>query len=295
MAEVATNVLHNVGNVLTSVNVSANLASAIVRSSHTRELDKLNRLLTEHRADLATFIGTDPRGQQIPGFIDALTESVAEERSKLSAELAMLEKNIEHLNAIIAMQQGHAKAAGVRELISLEAVVEDALQLRHLQVDLASIQVQRQYGELPQIEGDRHKLLQIVTNLLSNAIRSLKDAATSDKRLVLRTRALENREVLLEVEDSGCGIAREHLPLIFTHGFTTKPDGHGFGLHYAACNAAELGGTLSAESEGLGRGATFRLVFPSLPGPSSAPAASAAVPRAPEAGSLALQGKVASS
>ena len=52
------------------------------------------------------------------------------------------------------------------------------------------------------------------------------------------------------------------LGRIFTLGFTTRKDGHGFGLHSAALAAAEMGGSLVAESDGLGQGATFTLELP---------------------------------
>jgi two-component system NtrC family sensor kinase len=58
------------------------------------------------------------------------------------------------------------------------------------------------------------------------------------------------------------GIAPENLTRIFSHGFTTRTDGHGFGLHSAALAAQQMGGRLTAQSDGPGRGATFTLELP---------------------------------
>jgi signal transduction histidine kinase len=70
---------------------------------------------------------------------------------------------------------------------------------------------------------------------------------------------------MIRVEDNGIGIPPENLTRIFSHGFTTRPDGHGFGLHIGAINAREMGGSLSVASEGTGRGATFTLILPMSP------------------------------
>ena len=62
--------------------------------------------------------------------------------------------------------------------------------------------------------------------------------------------------------DNGIGIPADNLTRIFGHGFTTRKEGHGFGLHSGALAAKELGGALTVESDGPGKGATFTLEFP---------------------------------
>ena len=66
----------------------------------------------------------------------------------------------------------------------------------------------------------------------------------------------------IEVEDNGCGIRDEDLQRIFHHGFTTKKNGHGFGLHVSANAATEMGAKLHVHSDGPGRGASFFLDIP---------------------------------
>ncbi len=271
MAEVATNVLHNVGNVLNSVNVSADVVSSLFRKSEALGVVKLSELLGRQGDDLGRFLSSDPRGKQVPAYLEALAESITAERTTISDELVLLGRNIEHIKTIIGLQQANAKAAGVVERVSLAAALEEAIQLRDLSKDLAGIEVRRDFADLPEIQIDRHRLLQIVMNLLSNARHAILDSAAPARRLTVRTRQLSGERVALEVEDSGCGIAPENLPLIFAHGFTTKKDGHGFGLHSSACAAAELGGSLTAQSDGRGKGARFTLVLPMAPQPSSLP------------------------
>ncbi len=82
------------------------------------------------------------------------------------------------------------------------------------------------------------------------------------RQLTLRVRRQDADSVVIEVQDSGVGIQPEVLGRLFEFGFTTKKDGHGFGLHTSAILAKELGGELAAFSEGPGQGARFVLRLP---------------------------------
>jgi C4-dicarboxylate-specific signal transduction histidine kinase len=102
-------------------------------------------------------------------------------------------------------------------------------------------------------------------NLINNALQALNDSDRPDKRLVARIGVTPEQLVQLAIEDNGVGIAPEHLTRVFAHGFTTKKDGHGFGLHSAVIAANEMGGTLTAHSDGPGTGARFVLELPIKP------------------------------
>ncbi len=115
---------------------------------------------------------------------------------------------------------------------------------------------------VPQVTVDKHKALQILVNLLRNAKHAMDEFETSEKRLTLRIRQQDDSIVALSVIDTGCGIPPENLTRIFSHGFTTRRDGHGFGLHSAALAAQQMGGRLLAHSDGPGRGATFTFELP---------------------------------
>ncbi len=116
---------------------------------------------------------------------------------------------------------------------------------------------------MPPILVDRHKLLQILVNLLSNARHALMESGREDKVLTLRIEPGARQDRLrIAVSDNGVGIPAENLHRLFSQGFTTKKSGHGFGLHISALAAAEMGGTLTCESAGSGHGATFSLELP---------------------------------
>lgn len=265
MAEVATSVLHNIGNVLNSVNVSCRTLMDSVRQSRSVGLARAAGLIAEQR-DLGAFFTLDPRGKRLPEYLSKLAEIVEGERMKNAETLQLLEKNIDHITAIVSMQQKHAKFGGVIEKLSLAELMEDAIRFNWAASEQQPVEIVREFEALPVVEADRHKLFQIVMNLLSNARQAVQGADDARRRIIVRVRKQDEVWVAIEVEDFGYGIARESLTKIFNLGFTTKKDGHGFGLHSSSCNAIEMGGTLTAHSDGHGRGARFTLMLPLLGG-----------------------------
>jgi PAS domain S-box-containing protein len=263
MAEVTTGVLHNVGNTLNSVNISTSVITERLRKSRISGLAKATDLLSEHTSDLASFLTQDPQGQQLPAYLVALSRQLQEERSGLLQEMHALGESVEHINSIIAMQQMHARAVGVVEQVAVPQLIDEALRLLAGSFAQLGIRVERDYSPVPPMTVDRHKLLQILINLLSNARHALVDSQKEDKWLRLRIRLTpEGTGTCIEVSDNGVGIAPENLPRLFMQGFTTKRTGHGFGLHISALSAAEMKGRLTCSSPGIGQGATFTLEFP---------------------------------
>ena len=262
MAEVATGVLHNVGNVLNSVNVSSTLICNQVRGSRTSRLRDVILLLNQNSNNLADFLMNDPKGKIIPSYLTNLAERLLQEQQELLKELELLVKNIEHIKEIVAMQQNYARVSGIIESLSVRNLVEDALQMHSAAMARHGILVIREYQEVPVISMDKHKVLQILVNLIRNAKYAMDTSGRRDKRLTVTIRMNSENLVEISVTDNGIGISQENLTRIFSHGFTTKRDGHGFGLHSGAIAARELGGRLHARIEGPGLGATFVLELP---------------------------------
>jgi PAS domain S-box-containing protein len=262
MAEVATGVLHNVGNVLNSVNVSAGLVMEKISRSKVPQITKAAALLTERNGDLANFLTNDPNGKKLPSFLAKLGVFLEEENAEVLREVDQLGRNIEHIKEVVAMQQSYAKVSGVFENLPAERLVEDAIAMNMRAFERHGVTIERDFAPVPLVCVDRHKVLQILINLIRNAKYALDDSQRSDKRLTIRIVAGTERKVRIILQDNGIGISPENLTRIFAHGFTTRKDGHGFGLHSGANAAHEIGGSLTAESEGLGRGATFILELP---------------------------------
>jgi PAS domain S-box-containing protein len=264
MAEVATNVLHNVGNILNSVNISASLVAERVKQSKAAGLSRVAALLRDQGARLAEFISNDVRGKRIPEYLATLGEQLTHDQQMTLQELASLRDNLEHIKDTVAMQQSYAKLCGVTETVEVADLVEDSLRLNAGAFARHGVTLQREFGEVPPITVDKHKVLQILVNLVRNAKYACDESGRTDKLVTLRIEPAVNA-VRISVIDNGVGIAPENMSRLFSHGFTTRKSGHGFGLHSGALAAHDLGATLHAESAGLGRGAAFILELPCVP------------------------------
>ena len=264
MAEVATNVLHNVGNILNSVNISASLVAERLRQSKTAGVSRLAALLLEQGGRVGEFITEDARGKRVPEYMAALGEQLAADQRTALEELALLRENLEHIKDTVNMQQSYAKLCGVTETVEVVDLVEDSLRLNAGAFARHGVTVRREFSEVPRIEVDKHKVLQIIVNLVRNAKYACDDSGRSDKQITLRVAPVA-AGVSITVEDNGIGIPAQNMSRLFEHGFTTRATGHGFGLHSGALAAQELGGTLRAASEGEGHGACFTLELPLSP------------------------------
>ncbi len=268
MAEVATSVLHNVGNVLNSVNVSTTLLCDRLRKGKSAGFAKVAALLREQAADLPGFFARDARAAKLPGYLEQFAQHLAFEEQVILGEVESLRKNVDHIKDIVAMQQSYATVVGITEIVQPADLVEDAVCMNADSLDRHDIEVVKEMAEVPPIAVDRHKVLQILINFLRNAQHACDESGRSDKRITVRVVRREDR-VLFSVLDNGVGISPENLKQIFRHGFTTKKEGHGFGLHSSANAAAEMDGRVSVHSDGPGCGASFTLDLPFAQNPVS--------------------------
>jgi signal transduction histidine kinase len=263
MADVATGVLHNVGNVLNSVSVSATLVCDRLRRSKLANLQRAAAMLREQNGHLVEFLTAHPKGKLLPEYIGTVSEQLATEHNELISEVALVGQHIEHIKEIVAMQQNYAKVSGVYQDLSPAELVEDALRLNIAAFERHRIELVREFdSNTPAVCVDRHKVMQILINLLRNGKHAMEDLEGVERRMTIRISSAGPDHIRIVVMDKGIGIPAENLGKIFNHGFTTKKDGHGFGLHSGANAAKEMGGSLTAHSDGPGKGATFTLELP---------------------------------
>jgi signal transduction histidine kinase len=262
MAEIATNVLHNVGNVLNSVNVSADLITRKIAVSKTLGLGKAVNMMNEHADDLGQFMTFDEKGKLLRGYFNQLVDSIATEQSSIVDELSQLTKSIDHIKDIVSTQQAYAGAARLVEPLNVVDLFEDALRMNSGALSRHHVVVTKDYQDTPTIIGDKHRLLLILINLISNAKYAMSKISDRQRQMILGVKIVDNATLRLSVEDQGEGIAAENITRIFNHGFTTRKEGHGFGLHSCALAAVEMNGHLRVHSDGPGHGAVFTLEIP---------------------------------
>ena len=267
MAEVATGVLHNVGNVLNSLNVSATVLAAGLKQSKTENLAKISALLREHAADLGTFITQDPKGRRVPEYLESLAHYARAEQLRLLGEAESLQRNVDHIKEIVAMQQSYATTVSITEPLDPVALMEDSLRMNLGTLTRHAVTVARDFQPVPHVLAEKAKVLQILVNLIRNAELAAVEAGQDSKLITLSIEATRADRVRLIVADNGVGIPAENLTRIFAHGFTTRVGGHGFGLHSSANAAKQMKGSLTVHSAGLGQGSTFTLELPASVGP----------------------------
>jgi signal transduction histidine kinase len=261
-AEVASSVLHNVGNVLNSVNVSTTLLSERLQRLRLTNLAKAADLIQQHVADLGRFFTADDRGRRLPEYLKEVASHLQAEQKDMMSELGNLAHNVEHIKEIVAMQQNYAKISGAEEKVEVSDLVESALKMHAGAYLRHSVKVEREFEKIPTVIVDRHKVLQILINVLQNAKLACDEGGKPEKKVFVRIKRLGEDRLTIEIADNGIGISPENLTRIFSHGFTTRKTGHGFGLHSSALAAKEMGGSLTARSEGIGNGASFVLELP---------------------------------
>lgn len=264
MSEVATAVLHNVGNVLNSVNISAAVVSDHIAEFKIQNIGQVARLMREHADDIGDYLTRDPKGKQLPDYLAKLATHLGNEQTLVLKEIGFVRTKIEHIKQIVSTQQSYGKVMGLAENIRMEDLVEDVLRLQAVELAEHQVNLKREYSpKMPEIVVDKHKVLQILLNLLSNAKHACLESEQAPKEVNIRV-ANGSGRIQVVVSDNGVGIAPTNLKKIFNHGFTTrkKNGGHGFGLHGSALAAKELGGSLEVNSEGPGKGATFTLEIP---------------------------------
>ncbi|OJH39739.1 histidine kinase [Cystobacter ferrugineus] len=264
MAEIATNVLHNVGNVLNSVYTSSQMAKERVSGMRLEHVGRVAQLIQEHQEDLSTFLSQDVRGRHLMPFLDKLGQSLVEDRQEIVSLLDDVGRYTEHIGDIVKVQQNYARIPRVHEQVSLPALLEDALRINFAGLVRHQVKVQRDIASIPLVMTDKHKTLMILVNLISNAKYAMDSVAPEERLLTVKLEQVAAR-VRISIHDNGMGIAPEMLTRIFQYGFTTRDEGHGFGLHSSAIAAQEMDGSLSVHSDGPGHGATFALELPYVP------------------------------
>jgi len=262
MAEVATGVLHNVGNVLNSINVSIGVITDLLKNSMVGDVGRISQLLEKHREDLGAYLSQNPKGKQVPGYLEKLSGQLIEEKRVALLELDRLRENAGHAQQCVAAQQDLAKPSGIMEPVSLAELVDEALAVNQNGLEGAPLEVMREFQEVPQVIVDKHQVLQILVDVIRNACQAME--SVSRKQLVVRVKLIIGPpdSICLEVQDTGKGILPDDLTKIFGQGFSAKYGGRGLSLHRGALMAKNMGGALRVQSEGEGQGATFFLDLP---------------------------------
>lgn len=262
MADTAVEILHNVGNVINNVNVTTEVLGEQLKHSKLRGLEKAVALMREHRDDPAAFLRDDPRGPKWVDYLIRLSDIVPAEREEMLRGVQDLQHKVRQIRDIIQTQQAYAHGPKLLDRHDLTAVIEEVLRTYSRSFSEYGIVVKRDIDSIPPVTMNKVKLTQVVGNLVKNAVDSMRETEGGARVLTVRVKPSGGAAVRVEIGDTGLGIESGKLTQVFQCGFTTKPGGHGLGLHFCANAVAEMGGHIEARSEGPGRGAVFAFDIP---------------------------------
>ena len=258
-AEFADSVLHNVKNILNSVGLSGQKLEQICEHSKLKQLDRTLVLINENRDRLDAFFTQDERGKLVPDYLNGLYQILKGEQATVTDEVRNLVEKLTLMRDLIVKQQTRAKKQLETRTVDIILAIEEALKLQEDPIKRYGVQVLRSYASEIPIKAEKSRVTHVLVNLIKNAVEAMR--ASERKILTVATYQDTAGRVSAEIRDSGSGITAEEIENLFTHGFTTKPDGHGFGLHYCAKAMKEMAGCIDVLSDGPGRGAAFILTF----------------------------------
>lgn len=269
MAEIASHVLHNVGNALNSANASVETLEVQAQASKVSGLTRATHLLLEQKPNFAQFFENDPRGPQWVGYLSDLTAALETEHADSLVEIKRLRTIVQYMRDVMSAQQTYAQRTDFRQTVDLPTLIEEAIDLNHDEVQALGVAISVQCPSLPTLSLNKSKLIQVLVNLIRNAVRAMDELSDCERRMIIRVRIADETDVEISVQDTGKGFDAASREKLFNHGYTTRADGQGYGLHYCASALQEMGGNISAHSDGVGLGATFRIRLPDvLPAPS---------------------------
>jgi signal transduction histidine kinase len=266
MAEVATSILHNVGNILNSVKVSVGILNERMVKPDFKKLVKIIEMIKANKNNLSQYLLEDTKGKLLPEYLITLVNALDDENANTQGELKSLQENLKHIEDIVAMQQTiSGSSSGVLENLFLPDVIDTACSMCSSSLENKAIKLQIEFIDKPFLITDKSKLIQILVNLIQNAKDALmpKEYVIPAKKIFIQVKNQSSGDAVdIIISDNGIGILQENLIKIFSQGFTTKQTGHGFGLHSSANAARQMGGNLQVNSKGNRQGSTFILTLP---------------------------------
>jgi signal transduction histidine kinase/streptogramin lyase len=260
MADIATGVVHNIGNVLNSIGTSNTIAGEVLNKSKFEGLFKANKMLLENSDQIDEFLKNDPKGKKLIQYYGKLDAALKDELELLKQHHQRMEKKVQLINNVINAQQNYANINLNRETLYLNHILEDTLTIFSTSLERHGITVRKEIKPTGLVEVQKTKLVHVILNLLKNAKEAMKEADVKEPVIDIKLHQV-HEQVILKVSDNGKGIAAENLKKIFNQGFTTKSKGHGFGLHSSANYMKEMNAEIKVQNKPTGRGAEFILIF----------------------------------
>ncbi|MBU2514126.1 response regulator [bacterium] len=263
MADIATDIVHNIGNVLNSVKTSVQIIDNVVNNSLMINFKKANELLRENIDSLEEFICKDEKGKLLMNYYLKIEEGLDEEQLQVKELIERMRRMVDAIADIVSAQQSYTTFDWLVEEADLRKTVSDAITVMNQQIEAFHIDLKLDFAEVPPVPIQRIKLLHVLINIIKNAGEAMASVPNHERSFSISVGydPIDSKTILIRLKDNGPGISPENLERIFSYGFTTKKGRHGLGLHSCANYITEMGGKIWAENNSSGKGTTFFLKF----------------------------------
>lgn len=264
MSEVATAVLHNIGNLLNGLNVSTGLLAQRLQELPVGDVPKISNLLKAHTEDIGNFLTESTKGKQVMPYLETLGNHLTGQYDLCLRDLETVLSQLEDVKDLVMGQENLTRAERILEPVSLKDLLEQALTVSQSQIIKHQITIERNYETIPKLVIDKYLCLRILINLIHQAKVSMTQPGDGPHRLSMGLHLHQDQQttVHIRIQDTGCGIPPEQLTKIFSQELSEPFEDQDAGLHESALAAKNMGGSLTASSEGQGKGATYTLSLP---------------------------------
>jgi PAS domain S-box-containing protein len=266
--EIVDTLLHNIGNAINSVTIGVGtIYENVVDNRLTHRLIALAKAIKMHQDDFADYVQNHPQGQQVGPFITALAEDFMKQDEKLAKTVSRVRDRAEHIADIVRMQKSLGRNSVYRKDINLRKAIGAISKVLDDSISKRNIDIRIDCDNAPEeIRTQESQFHQMLINLVKNSVEAIDELAVSgglNETPFIEVRCyVESDLFVLEVTDNGIGIEKDDFESILEAGYTTRELGSGLGLHSIANFASQCGGEVYPLSEGIGKGATIRVMLP---------------------------------
>ena len=264
--EMSSGILHDIGNAVTAFGSEIAKLQQELQWRELNDLKKLIKLFDGKSEKIDEALGPG-KGKALLKFLHALNGSLNQRQTDISGISTQLYETTRHIQEILNIQRHYVKGKkkGERAPVKLRNIIEDALSIQERTLEKRGITITKDIPlDIPEISGDKTKLIQVVINILKNAGEAFDEVHDDrEKEMSLALSVLENEPMIeLLISDNAIGLEPQIGPKLLEKGNTSKNTGTGFGLYNCKQIIETHQGEIDISSEGPNLGAKVRLTFP---------------------------------
>jgi signal transduction histidine kinase len=263
--EMASDVLHDIGNAVVGFGSYITKIKRTYEQNDIATLENLQAFIKKNQLPLSEAL-TEIKANAIVELLDGILSNQKLFISEMKHTVMEQMKIIGHVQEILNIQRQYVVGQNTeRTLVDIRGIINDSVSMITGTFDKKNIQFNLDAPiMIPKIKGDRTRLMQVVLNLLKNAIDSFSDSEKKNKAIEVKV-IVEEKKIIIQIKDNGKGFEQATTDHLFQRGYTTKLEGSGLGLANCRNIIEAHNGEISLTSDGIDNGATSTIFFNLIP------------------------------